>query len=125
MWGTGGAPTPPFGAVFTYSVKADLPPLDKDEKLVLNITDDTGKQVRRLDLDKTPGLRRIAWNLRGEAPATPGGGPQFGGGRCRGGNPAPLGSPGRDRAPPGPVPGDKGTAARPPQTFSAPPVGRP
>src|SRR5260221_14719361 len=90
MWGTGGAPTPPFGAVFTYSVKADLPPLDKDEKLVLNITDDTGKQVRRLDLDKTSGLRRIAWNLRGEAPATPAGGPHFRGRAGGGGHHAPI-----------------------------------
>jgi len=37
-------------------------------KLVLTISDDTGKQVRRLDLEKTAGLRRIVWNLRAMLP---------------------------------------------------------
>ena len=60
------APNPPFGAVFTYSVAKELP---ADAKLVLTITDETGKQVRRLDLDRAVGLRRVAWNLRGDAPA--------------------------------------------------------
>jgi hypothetical protein len=59
------AENPPFGAVFTYNVAADLP---ADAKLVLTINDATGRQVRRLDLEKTAGLRRIAWNLRGDAP---------------------------------------------------------
>ena len=45
------APNPPFGAVFTYSVK-QAP--SGDAKLVLTITDDTGRQVRRMDVDKTP-----------------------------------------------------------------------
>ena len=36
--------------------------------LVLTISDEAGKQIRRLDLDKSSGLRRIAWNLRGEPP---------------------------------------------------------
>ncbi len=62
------APNPPYGAVFTYSVKEALP---EKEKLVLTITDDTGKQIRRLELDKTPGLRRVAWNLRPDPPPTP------------------------------------------------------
>ena len=60
------AENPPFGAVFTYNVAADLP---ADAKLVLTITDATGRQVRRLDLEKTAGLRRLAWNLRGDPPA--------------------------------------------------------
>ena len=37
-----------------------------DAKLVLTIADDTGKQVRRLDLAKDAGVHRIAWDLRGE-----------------------------------------------------------
>ena len=78
MSGNWAAPNPPYGAVFTYSVKADLPSTDK---LVLTISDDAGKQIRRLDLDKTSGLRRIAWNLRGERRRRPAGGqPGFGGG---------------------------------------------
>ena len=73
MSGNWTAPNPPYGAVFTYSVNANIP---DGEKLVLNISDETGRQIRRLDLDRTSGLRRIAWNLRGEAPTTPAGGQQ-------------------------------------------------
>jgi photosystem II stability/assembly factor-like uncharacterized protein len=62
MSGNWTAPNPPYGAVFTYSVNGNF----GDDKLVLNITDESGKQIRKLDLDKTPGVRRIAWNLRGE-----------------------------------------------------------
>lgn len=59
---------PPFGAVFTYNVASGLP---ADQSLVLTINDASGKQVRRMDLDKTAGLRRFVWNLRGDAPAAP------------------------------------------------------
>ena len=45
----GYAPNPPVGAVFTYSVGRALP---ADTRLVLTITDDTGKQVRRIDVSK-------------------------------------------------------------------------
>jgi len=71
MSGNWTTPNPPFGAVFTYNVSKALP---ADAKLVLTISDDTGKQVRRIDLDKTVGLRRVVWNLRadGAAPARPG-----------------------------------------------------
>ena len=81
---------PPSGAVFTYSVGAALP---ADAKLVLTITDEQGRQVRRMEVDKAPGLRRVTWNLRPDppAPAAPQGGgapgaaaPQGG----RGGDPA-------------------------------------
>jgi len=61
------AHNPPVGAVFTYNVHQDFP---ADTKLVLTITDESGKQVRRLDLSGTAGLRRITWNLRGD-PVTP------------------------------------------------------
>jgi photosystem II stability/assembly factor-like uncharacterized protein len=61
-------PNPPAGAVFTYSVTQELP---ADANLVLTITDETGRQIRRMDLDKAPGLRRVAWNLRGDPPAVP------------------------------------------------------
>jgi len=70
MAGNWTAPNPPYGAVFTYSVNASLP---SEEKLVLTISDETGRQIRRLDLDKSSGLRRIAWNLRGEIAADAGG----------------------------------------------------
>ena len=76
------APNPPFGAVFTYHVRQALP---TDQKLVLTITDENGRMIRRLDLDGTPGLRRTAWNLRGEAPAATDQGQGAGGRGGRGG----------------------------------------
>jgi hypothetical protein len=72
------APNPPFGAVFTYNVKESLP---AEATLVLTIADDTGKQIRSMDVAKTAGLRRVAWNLRTDPPA----GAQTGGGRGGGG----------------------------------------
>jgi hypothetical protein len=94
-----------------------------DDKLVLNITDDSGKQIRRLDLDKTSGLRRIAWNLRGEAPAAaaPGraGGGGFGG---RGANLGAQAESGHYRATLARVSGDKVTPIGQPQSFSVLPI---
>jgi photosystem II stability/assembly factor-like uncharacterized protein len=69
-WGNESTPNPPFGAVFTYHV-GQTPAADA--KLVLTITDDSGKQIRRLELLKATGVHRIAWNLRGEPPAPQGG----------------------------------------------------
>ncbi|MGE5360661.1 MAG: WD40/YVTN/BNR-like repeat-containing protein [Bacteroidales bacterium] len=66
MAGNWTTPNPPFGAVFTYNVGKEL----GDAQLVLTINDETGKQVRRLTLDKGVGLQRVAWNLRPDA-ATP------------------------------------------------------
>jgi photosystem II stability/assembly factor-like uncharacterized protein len=64
-WGDPTTPNPPYGAVFTYSV-GQAP--GAESKLVLTIADDTGKQVRRLELAKEPGVHRIDWDLRGEVP---------------------------------------------------------
>jgi len=120
MSGNWTAPNPPYGAVFTYSVNGGF----GDDKLVLNITDDGGKQIRRLDLDKSPGLRRIAWNLRGETPpqnpADQGRG--FGGGGGRGGNQAPPAAPGRYRATIARVAGDKVTPVGQGVSFSVLPI---
>ncbi len=46
------AENPPYGAVFTYHVRQTMP---ADTRLVLTITDPSGRQVRRLDLDKAAG----------------------------------------------------------------------
>jgi photosystem II stability/assembly factor-like uncharacterized protein len=60
---------PPFGAVFTYHVKQALP---ADTRLVLTIENQAGERVRRCELDKSPGLKRVAWGLTADAaPATP------------------------------------------------------
>jgi photosystem II stability/assembly factor-like uncharacterized protein len=114
------APNPPFGAVFTYSVGKELP---SDAKLVLTITDETGKQVRRLDLDKAVGLRRVAWNLRGDAPAPAtgaGGGPGQAAGGFAGfgrGQMVPPVPAGRYRATLGSLAGDQVTPIGQSQSF--------
>lgn len=56
-------PNPPVGAWITYHVKDSLP---ADTKLVLTISDNTGKAWRTCELDRTPGLKRFAWNLNGD-----------------------------------------------------------
>ena len=120
MSGNWTAPNPPYGAVFTYSVGGSL----GDDKLVLTISDDTGKQIRRLDLDKTPGLRRIAWNLRTEAPPRGNAGAQagFGGFGGRGGlqgTPVPQG---RYRAQLARLSGDKITPIGQSVSFNVIPI---
>ena len=76
MAGNWTAPNPPFGAVLTYSVRQDLP---ADTKLVVTITDDAGKQIRRMDsernqpLPKSAGIHRVAWDLRTDPPPAPAG----------------------------------------------------
>jgi hypothetical protein len=90
MAGNWTAPNPPFGAVFTFSLRQD-PPVDA--KLVMTITDESGKQIRRFDVDKGTGLRRVAWNLRADAPPAAG----RAGGAGRAGE---AGGAGRENAPP-------------------------
>ena len=129
--GTGRAENPPFGAVFTYHVRQELP---SDAKLVLTISDDAGRPVRRIDLGRGTGLRRSAWDLRADPPAPPApgtpaaaaagrGGPVgrggFGGGR---GNQGPLVQPGRYRATLGRLVGDIVTPIGSPQSFAVVPM---
>jgi len=121
MSGNWTAPNPPYGAVFTYSVNASIPDA---EKLVLTISDDTGRQVRRMDLDKASGLRRIAWNLRTDPqpgnPADQGrGGGGFGG---RGGNQGTVVPSGRYRATIIRVAGEKVSPIGQPVYFSVLPI---
>ena len=74
-------PNPPYGALLTYSV-GSAPA--GDAKLALQIADGQGKQVRRLELSGdaiTPGLHRLAWDLRGDPPAGAPAGGRGGGGR--------------------------------------------
>jgi hypothetical protein len=110
---------------------------------VLNITDDSGKQIRRLELAKelgSVGVHRLAWDLRGEPPAeqasSQGGGrggrgggagapdqemPQFGRGQVRQG---PLVGSGRYKASIGRVSGETFTAIGEPQSFLVVPLPR-
>jgi photosystem II stability/assembly factor-like uncharacterized protein len=117
MSGNWTTPNPPFGAVFTYNVHQ---PVAGDAKLVLTITDDSGKQIRRMDIDKTAGLRRVVWNLRTDPPPPSANPPAAGRGGFggRGGVQAPLVSPGRYRATLSKMVGETATPIGPAQTFS-------
>jgi photosystem II stability/assembly factor-like uncharacterized protein len=120
------APNPPFGAVFTFNLRQDPA---GDAKVVMTITDDAGKQVRRFDVEKGTGLRRIAWNLRADPPP-PGrageagrAGGAGGGGGGRGGPPqGPLVTPGRYHAQLGRQAGSDVTPLGQPQTFMVVPL---
>ena len=130
-WGDVATPNPPYGAIFTYNIGQQPA---TDTKLALSITDDAGKQVRRLELSAGVGMNRIAWDLRGEPPAsTPGGGRGggaggdqepgaqfFGRGRAGG----PFVATGRYRATIGKVSGDKFTPIGDSQTFTVIPLPR-
>jgi photosystem II stability/assembly factor-like uncharacterized protein len=125
MAGNWTAPNPPFGAVFTYSLRQPLP---ADTKLVLTITDESNRQIRRIELDGNAGLRRITWNLRGDPPAgdatqgqrgAAGGGQAAAGGFAggqRGGGAPPVPA-GRYTATLGKMAGDKVTSIGPAQSF--------
>jgi photosystem II stability/assembly factor-like uncharacterized protein len=142
-WGNVTTPNPPYGAVFTYHVN-QVPAAEA--KLVLSIADDGGRPIRRLDLARLAGMHRVAWNLRGEPPAAPGGrggrgsagasrfpaaqaededqdepAPTFGG---RGQAQAPLVPAGRYRATLGRLVGDIVTPIGDPQSFQVVPLAR-
>jgi photosystem II stability/assembly factor-like uncharacterized protein len=140
MAGNWTAPNPPFGAVFTFNLRQELP---EGAKLVMTISDEAGKQVRRFDVPKGAGLRRVAWNLRAEAPAQPeapgragragqagaagraGGEQQTGRAGGRGGPPqGPLVVAGRYRAQLGKQSGNDVTPLGQPQTFMVVPLER-
>jgi len=104
--------------------------------LVLTIADDTGKQLRRIELAREPGVHRVAWDLRGEPPAPAGGGGRggragaggdappeaaqtFGGRGRQGGPPA---APGRYRATLGKMAGETVTSIGQPQSFLVVPL---
>jgi hypothetical protein len=130
-WGDIAAPNPPYGAIFTYNV-GRAP--DGDTKLALNITDETGKQIRRVNLPSEPGLHRVAWDLRGEASPPQGGrggrgssgeadqprAQSFGRGRQAG----PPVAAGRYRASIGKVTGENFTAIGEPVSFAVIPLPR-
>jgi hypothetical protein len=130
-WGDVATPNPPYGALFTYNVGQQPP---ADTKLTLLITDESGKQVRRLEVPAGIGLHRVAWDLRGDPPPAAQGGGRGGGagtdqeqaaaffGRGRAGGP--VVSTGRYRATIGQLAGDKFTAIGEPQSFVVVPLPR-
>jgi hypothetical protein len=104
-WGNETTPNPPFGAVLTYSVAKNF-----SGTLNVTITDDAGRQIRKLDVASSSGVHRVAWNLRGEPAVNPQGGRGGGGGFGGRGGEAPLVSTGRYTATLNKVSGETTTA---------------
>jgi photosystem II stability/assembly factor-like uncharacterized protein len=124
-------PNPPYGAVITYHVAT---PPAAGTTLVLTISDLDGKEIRHLGggddanaIAQEPGLHRIAWDLRADAPPPT----EAQAGRGRGAGPGGQAFGGRGRTPQGPLveagtyrvtlgkkTGDKVTPIGPSQTFA-------
>jgi photosystem II stability/assembly factor-like uncharacterized protein len=71
-WGNTASANPPYGALLTYSIGQSAA-----DKLAIQIADDQGERVRRIELpaeETTPGLHRVAWDLRKDPPAGAAGG---------------------------------------------------
>jgi hypothetical protein len=123
-WGNTTSPNPPYGALMTYSL-GQAPA--GDAKIAIQIADDTGKQVRRIELvgdAAAPGLHRVAWDLRGDPPAgAPAVPAAFGGGRGRGNGGPPV-APARYTATIGTLSGDTFTAVSRPVSFLVVPLSR-
>ncbi len=58
-------PNPPDGALLTYHLNRTPA---EGETLVLLIKDNGGEVVREMELDGSPGLHRVVWDLRGNPP---------------------------------------------------------
>lgn len=125
-WGNMTEPNPPYGALLTYSI-GQAP---AGQTLALQIADSTGKEVRRIELtgdEATPGLHRVAWDLRENPPSGRGGrggadqGAQFFG-RGRAGGPAVA--QGRYTATIGTLSGETFTAIGQPVSFLVIPLPR-
>jgi len=68
------SPNPPMGALLTYYLRDDQPSGENAPKVVLQVTDSTGKMVRQLDAATKAGIHRTPWDLRETAPPAPPGG---------------------------------------------------
>jgi hypothetical protein len=118
-------PNPPYGALLTYSIGQS-----SDSKMAIQIADDQGQQVRRIELTGdalTPGVHRIAWDLRRDPPAGAAGGRggQGGGGfGGRGGNAGPPVAQSRYTATIGTLSGETFTAVGTPVSFLVVPLPR-
>ena len=123
-WGNTTYPNPAYGALLTYSIGQA-----SDGKVAIQIADDQGQQVRRIELTGdalTPGVHRIAWDLRRDPPAAPAGGRggQAGGGGFggRGGNLGAAVAQARYTATIGTLNGDTFTAVGKPVSFLVVPL---
>jgi photosystem II stability/assembly factor-like uncharacterized protein len=64
-FGNVATPNPPFGAMLHYYLCEGLP--EKNDKIVLAITDADGKLLRRMTGPSSVGLHRVVWDLRRSA----------------------------------------------------------
>ena len=125
-WGNTTYDNPPYGALLTYSI-GQAP--SGDAKLAITIADDEGQRVRRIELsgdDATPGLHRVAWDLRKDAPAGAQQGGRGGGGGGFGGrgNAGPPVAQARYTATIGTLSGETFTAIGQPVSFLVLPLER-
>jgi hypothetical protein len=124
-WGNTTYQNPPYGALMTYSIGQA-----GTDKLAIQIADDAGKQVRRIELSGeaiAPGLHRAAWDLRGDPPPAPAGGGRGGGGGGFGGfggRAGPTVAQARYTATIGTLSGDAFTAIGKPVSFLVVPLPR-
>ncbi len=119
------APNPPYGAILTYHLRDAAP---SGTQWAINITDASGKEVRRIDVANEPGVRRVVWNLAGAPPvaapdaAGAGRGGRAGGGGGRGGGGGAAADQGRYTATIGKVVNGTFTAVGAPQSFAVMPL---
>jgi photosystem II stability/assembly factor-like uncharacterized protein len=64
------ATNPPFGASFTYYLRDAQP---AGSKVALTVTNAEGKVLQRISGPASPGLHRVAWDLRGDGALVPAG----------------------------------------------------
>ena len=118
-WGDKSEPNPPFGATLTYHLRE---PMAEGDQLVLTISDESGEQVRRLELPGEDGIHRVTWNMRRDPPPVPPG--AEGSRRGRGQRQGEIVSPGRYTATLGRLTGEAVTDLGEPQTVLVVPLQR-
>lgn len=112
------APNPPYGAILTYHLRDAAP---EGTQWAIAISDDAGREVRRIDLSGDRGVKRVVWNLAGVPPAPAGpAAPAGRGGRGGGGGAA--AAPGKYSATIGKVANGTFTAVGAPQSFYVVPL---
>ncbi len=82
------APNPPYGVIVDYFLKTKL---EGHNPVKITVTDKAGAKIREINGTVEPGINRVAWDLRYDAPARPDGQGGFGG---RGGAGQASGEPG-------------------------------
>src|SRR5580700_605704 len=70
------APNPPYGVIVDYFLKTKL---EGRNPVKITVTDKAGAKIREINGTAEPGINRVAWDLRYDAPARPDGPGGFGG----------------------------------------------